>query len=262
MVDQIIVDDCPKDLKPIEGVTTEAKVVGKSLLTAVLVWGGPGVGKTLFGITSPYRPVLVLDTEEGARLYKIGGLFDFNREDCSSYHSEEGLKRILEKTIASPEQWGTIVVDTGTQWCQWLSRDFFEKNRAMANNQSMLLWGMIKDDLRTTLAGLKRKCQMLVITSHDRFIYGQKDKKEPRVLSPVMELVDASLQLKRTPNKRIPSAIIQKSRIMALPPSLREATWAELLRYTMKAPADWDNLKPEELAPETIYVPAEIEDEI
>ena len=46
-----------------------------------------------------------------------------------------------------------------------------------------------------------------------------------------------------------------KSRIMALPPRLSQATWEVIFRYILDKPADWAHLKSEESIPEKSLYP-------
>jgi len=82
-------------------------------VSVITVWGASGVGKTLFGITSPYKPVLFLDTERGSKPYKVSGLYDFERKECLTWLGPAGMKEQLAAIKSG--QWGTITIDTGTR---------------------------------------------------------------------------------------------------------------------------------------------------
>lgn len=226
-------------------------------ISVITVWGASGVGKTLFGITSPYKPVLLLDTEKSSKPYKISGLYDFERKECLTWMGSNGLKSHLAAIKAG--EWGTIVIDTGTQFCDWAAKDVFSKASAKkVEKQSMLVWGDAKNLVRHTIMDLMAKAQVLVITAGSRL---QKDgeTREARILEPVYALSDLFIELRREPNQRIPYGLTMpptsKSRIMALPPRLPQATWETILRYILEKPADWQNLESDEAIPEKVLYP-------
>lgn len=224
---------------------------GQAPIDVILVWGRPGVGKTLFGLGSPYKPVLVLDTERSAKLYQAH--FKFDWKDCITYSGPEGLSSALH--AIEPGQYGTLVVDTATQWCEWVARAVFQRESHKVEKQSQLVWGMVKGEIRQTIQELLNKVQVVVFTAHDRTRYNAyPGEREPKVLDPIIEYAAVALQLVRDPNQRIPRGIVTKSRILALPPQLPKATWETLLHYVTH-PADWANLKAEERVPEEVLYP-------
>jgi len=224
---------------------------GQAPIDVILVWGRPGSGKTLFGLNSPYKPILVLDTERSAKLYQAH--FQFDWKDCVTYGGPEGLASALQ--ALEPGQYGTLVIDTATQWCEWVARAVFAREAHRAEKQSQLVWGLVKGEIRQTIQELLNKVQVIVFTAHDRARYGSSGEREPKVLDPIMEYATVAIQLVRDPNQRIPRGAVTKSRILALPPQLPKATWEVLLHYVTH-PADWANLKAEERVPEEVLYPA------
>jgi hypothetical protein len=226
-------------------------------ISIITVWGASGVGKTLFGITSPYKPVLVLDTERGAKPYKVSGLYDFKHNQCQTWMGKEGLKEQIR--IIRRGEYGTVLIDTGTQFCDWVAKETFTKSPAKkVEKQSMLVWGDAKHTLRQILMELMPKTKVIVITAGSRL---QKDgeTREARILEPVFALSDVFMELRREPNQRIPYALTMpptsKSRIMGLPPRIPKATWEAILGYILQKPADWNNLTPDESIPEKLLYP-------
>jgi hypothetical protein len=226
-------------------------------ISVITVWGASGVGKTLFGITSPYKPVLVLDTEKGAKPYKVSGLYEFAHLQCLTWMGPSGLKEQFR--IIRAGQYGTVMIDTGTQFCDWVAKETFTKAPAKkAEKQSMLVWGDVKHTVRQILMDLMPKTKVIVITAGSRL---QKDgeTREARILEPIFALSDVFMELRRDPNQRIPYGLTMpptsKSRIMSLPPRLPQATWESILRYTLEKPADWANLTSDESIPEKLLYP-------
>lgn len=226
-------------------------------VSVITVWGASGVGKTLFGITSPYKPVLLLDTERGSKPYKISGLYEFERKECLTWLGPSGMKEQLAAIKAG--QWGTITIDTGTQFCDWVAKETFTRaSPQRVEKQSMLVWGDAKHKLRQYIMDLMAKTKVVVITANSRL---QKDgvTREARILEPVYALSDLFIELRREPNQRIPYGLTMpptsKSRIMALPPRLPQATWEVILRYILEKPADWQNLESDEAIPEKVLYP-------
>jgi hypothetical protein len=232
-------------------------LIQEAPISVITVWGASGVGKTLFGITSPYKPVLVLDTEKGAKPYKVSGLYEFNHVQCVTWMGASGLKEQLR--IIRRGEYGTVVIDTGTQFCDWVAKDTFTKAPAKkVDKQSMLVWGDAKHTVRQILMDLMPKTKVIVITAGSRL---QKDgeTREARILEPVFALSDVFMELRRDPNQRIPYGLTMpptsKSRIMSLPPRIPKATWDALLRYILEKPADWTNLAIDEFIPEKLLYP-------
>jgi len=109
----------------------------------------------------------------------------------------------------------------------------------------MLIMGDARLKVRQYIMDLMTKAKVVVITANSRL---QKDgvTREARILEPVYALSDLFIELRREPNQRIPYGLTMpptsKSRIMALPPRLPQATREVILRYILEKPADWANL--------------------
>lgn len=243
--------------------------VKEAPLSVVTVFGEIGCGKTIFGLTSPYKPVMVFDTERSSKLYIH--LYDFTRKGFTGWGGEEGMKAALEALSAG--QYGTLVIDTATHLCEWMTKEAFKRasqikfssGKTRAEVQSQLVWAEAKQAVRDVIYTLFDKVQVIVLTAHARNKWGVTGVREARVLDPIFEVSDIVMQLIRKPNQQIPSGILgtdqTKSRLMALPPRLPQATWPVILKYITEKPANWDELAPEELAPEVLYPTPSLEDE-
>jgi len=252
-------------MSPTPGLTVVSPATGpqaeapprQAPISIITVWGASGVGKTLFAINSPYRPVLILDTERGAKPYKVSGLYDFHHLQCPTWMGRDGLKEQLR--LIRRGQYGTVGIDTGTQFCDWVAKEAFTNAPARkVDKQSMLVWGEAKHTVRQILMDLMTKTRVIVITAGSR-LQPDGQTREARILEPVFALSDVFMELRREPNRRIPYGLTMpptsKSRIMGLPPRLPAATWEALLGYILEKPADWDHLAAAESIPDQLLYP-------
>ena len=119
--------------------------------------------------------------------------------------------------------------------------------------------GEVRNMIRSFILSLMGKAKILVLTSHARTDYQAARQRqvryEPRANPAFSELADVSVQLIREPNQRVPYGLIEeRDRSMSLPPRIDPCTWEKMLGYLLEQPADWENLKPEEMAPERLYI--------
>lgn len=92
-------------------------------------------------------------------------------------------------------QWGTITIDTGTQFCDWVAKETITKaSPQRVEKQSMLVWGDAKHKLRQYIMDIMAKAKVVVITANSRL---QKDgvTREARILEPVYALSDLFIEL-------------------------------------------------------------------
>lgn len=224
---------------------TEQRV---SKLGCVLLWGRMGQGKTLLALRSPYKPILHIDMHGSARHYfadqKRLGL-DFAWQLCLT---PEEVKPALD--LARSKHWGTIVLDTVAEFTDPLVSHFQTVHAGKMDKQSQLVWGIIKDAIHERLTALMAQCDLLVLVADARTY---NNVTEPKAISAAVRLTDLVMQLQREPNKAVPAGIVTRTRLHGLPPRLPEATWEAIFGY-LKHPADWSALKPEEMAPEELFV--------
>ena len=213
----------------------------------LLIWGKKATGKTVAALNSPWQPVHVIDCENSsgdyfehqARLVETGFLKGaFTRTMC--YTLQEYLNELVRIT-KSTERYGTIVVDTFGQVANWIGEDQFKKEAGKADKQSQIVWGHVRDRIRTQLLELGKRCDLLVVTAHERK-YG--DDITPRCNPTVLELCSLSVRLTRQPNEKMPTATI-KARLPFFPPQIKDFTIGKLVDYIQK-PANWDKLSEDE----------------
>jgi len=217
----------------------------------VVVYGVSGVGKTIFSLTSPVKPIVSLDAEYSAWPYKER--FDFEHISCPTWRE---FAAATTKIIRGNKHYGTIVIDGISTVGSWLSEDEFGKTKK-AQKVAMLTWSKVRGRIKNLLLGLMRKSDLLILTAEGKMAVedGVPVKEHgrnitiARVNPAVYALADIVMQLSSVPNRREPIGYLRppynKCRIDALPPVLDPATWPKILEY-LENPVDWDNLTPEE----------------
>jgi len=221
-----------------------------------LIWGPMKVGKTIAALNSPWQPVHIIDCENSSsdyfehqeRLVKTGLVRgQFTRTACASmteYVAE------VDRISKSKERYGTIALDTFGQISSWVGEDQFVKEAGKVEKQSQIVWGHVRDRLRKNLIILGSKCDLLVLTAHQREYPPASHKFSPRCNPVAIELTSISIRLERKPNEKLPSAEIG-ARLPFFPPKIENFTLEKLLQY-IAAPADWDNLKNDEKVQEPV----------
>jgi len=132
-----------------------------------------------------------------------------------------------------------------------------------ANNRLTALgWGELKRRERSMLLSLKGKCKLLILTAHMRMEFIGKrpsGRYEPKGKETIAELASLSLILERKDNNPIPSAIVEKSRLITsdmkpmLPPRIPVCTWDSIIAYLLRPP-NWDELTDEEKSSERLNI--------
>ena len=223
-----------------------------------LLWGAKKTGKTLASLNSPWQKVHVIDVENSTidyfqhqdRLIKMGILRGpFTAAYCYTMNAYlDEVKRIQE----SKERYGTIVLDTFGQISSWIGEAEFAKMGDRADKQTQIAWGKTRDRLRNHMLELRKKCDFLILTAHEREYPPMSKKFSPRCNPSALELASFSIRLTRADNVAIPDADMKGARLPFFPPKIEKFDFMKLLQYT-EQPADWNNLKDTEKA-----VPTEV----
>lgn len=217
----------------------------------ILFSGKKAAGKTLASLNSPWQPVHIMDCENSsedyflhqARLQEMGLLRgEFTRDPC--YTLAEYLAAAT-KIVQGKGVYGTIVIDTFGQVSNWVGEDQFLKDAKLADKQSQVVWGHIRDRIRKQLLELGKKCDLLVLTAHEREYPPMSKNFSPRCNPAVLELASISIRLVRQPNEKIPTGIVTGARLPFFAPQIKDFAIVKLLDYIQK-PADWDKLKDDE----------------
>lgn len=233
---------------------------------ATLIWGKKGTGKTLAGLNSPWEPVHVIDTELSSKEYhlhtkkliELGFLrSEFTRAECLHYDAIQAeIYRIVGINLDKPkerqegEQYGTIVIDTGGQWSEWVAT--YEHKKAASQKTGQIVWGRIRDRLRDAILELSGHCKCLILTAHERK-YG--NDISPRCNPALLEIAAVSIRLQRSANQRLPGGEIVASRVPFFPPRVNDFTLESLLPF-FGDPADWNKLDDDQMIiEEPEYVP-------
>lgn len=227
-----------------------------------VLFGVKGSGKSLGAINSPWEPVHVIDVEgstvdyhnEMGKLVEMGILsHGFTRADCPTYpefYAE--LDRIKKDKL----HFGTLVIDTGGQYAEWLRDDIFSKNAKAAEKQSQMVWGMVRNQIRDIILKLESRSKLVIVTAHERDYRGVIS---PRLNPAVIELASLSIRLVRLPNSKLPDGHVYGARLPYFPPRIQGFTVMGLMKY-FDAPADWNNLSesekrpPEPIVKDTDYI--------
>lgn len=149
----------------------------------VLVYGASGVGKTFFALSGKGK-IAVIDTEGGTAHYAgREGLQDFDVLPTKTY---KDVKAAVEFVAASPETYGTLVIDPLTVIWETL-QDSAQIKRAAANaakgrgngiveetDLEMLDWGRIKRQYKSLLTAI------INLPIHTIVIAREKDETEKR----------------------------------------------------------------------------------
>lgn len=230
------------------------------LFKTLVVWGPDGSGKTLFGLTSPFKPIAHLDFHGSARLYekdkaRLG--LEFARFDLS----EPGSVTTNEPAVLG-QHWGTIVVDTIEEmWNPFLARHMAtpDAQKKIANKQGQIANADAGRAFQALLKRYMNACDVLVLLAWE----GEYNKeKYPKICSAARKLSDIVIRLERPRNTEIPFGLVtERCRAKGIPPRLPQATWKALAHY-IQNPVDYKDLRKEEVAPEEFVPPppAEVEE--
>ena len=242
-------------------------------------------GKTLFGLTiAPGGETLVYDTEKSSESYLSLG---FDRVDVPAEMLR--LKPAGYKPLDTFEWWRkhvrsipagryrVILLDTVSEieagLADWVLAHPHEFGRTAAQyaRASGLLWGDVKEHWKSILSDLASRCETFVFVAHLKAVWAGNSptgKLAPKGKTTLEELASLYLWMERHPDAKgnvpaVPSATVRKTRLAftkitpagvivspALPPRIPEATPQAVRAYQL-TPPDYDNLKPEERAPET-----------
>lgn len=289
--DHLFEETVPMSAEP--QVAAQPKPLWEQPIPIIGLTGKYASGKTLFGLQLDPARTRVYDTEKSCETYSGLGFdrVDVPREMMQKYPN--GYKPIdtymwwaQHIKAIKPGQYRVIVLDTALEIeagiADWVTNNpgHFGKTKAQYLKMSGLMWGDMMSLWKALLSDLASRCETFVFTVHmgDEYVGGSRTgKKKPKGKTTLMELSSLFLQMEREPDKdgnkpQVPSAINLKSRlahtridpvegvkiISALPPRLPVATPAAINEY-LRNPPDWDNLKPEERAPEHIASEEEME---
>jgi hypothetical protein len=199
------------------------------------------------------------------RLIELGFIpQEFTRNVCLSmqafnqeYFRITGQEVVDGKLVKTSDglHFGTIGIDTMGQVSTWIAdAKFASVPPAMAEKMSRIVWGKVRDSLRNLLITLLDHCDLLVLTAHEREY--PKGVFTPRVNPSTLELTSYSIRLIRQPNQKLPDADFTHNRLPFFPPHMPQFTIAKMVGY-IEHPADWDNLKQDEMIPDPVPGPEE-----
>lgn len=241
-------------------------------------------GKTTMAITAcPGNETLVYDFEKSSKPYENDLGFvrvDVPDEMQAKFKGKakpiDVFKWWVEHIRSIPRgQYRVIVVDPASDIEQGLA-DYVASNPREFNRtpgqymkMSGLMWGDMKAYWKNILADIAARCETFFFVVHMGTVWkGDKPSKERKAKgkATLFELASLYLKMERNKDKSVrPSAVVLKTRLSkmqvnqetgevdikpVLPPRIPVATPHAIRQYCLK-PADYDNLKPEELIGQT-----------
>jgi hypothetical protein len=259
-------------------------------LPVIGVSGEFASGKTLFLLTiDPGPRTRVYDLEKSSQTYQSLGFdrVDVYREllkaHPNGYRSSALWEWWRDDVLGiEPGRFTVIAIDTVTpiedSLGDWVIENAAKFNATRkqfftsAGTPSGLFWGVVKSVWERTLNDLAARCECFAFAAHMSTVYANNQptmKRKAKGKLTLTQLASLYLEMDRKPDARgarpaVPSARVVKDRVVhtridpetgkvqivpVLPPRLPEAT-PDAVRAYMLRPADFADLKPEELAPE------------
>ncbi len=247
-------------------------------------------GKTVFGMSICPQSTLVYDMEKSCETYqgfdakRLDVPLELQRRYPNGYKPLQTYEWWRDHARSlRPGAHRVVMVDPASEieagLTEWVRANpgYFGHTSAQYQKMSGIMWGDVKELWKALLADLASRCEVFYFTVHMGDVWqGDKPvpgKRKPRGKSTLMELASLFLHLERRPDAKgtiakKPSAIVLKSRLMRigrapdgsidvdnmtpyLPPRLPVATPTAIRAYLL-APPDYAQLRPEELAPESV----------
>lgn len=149
----------------------------KQVFVNVMVYGVPGVGKTVFGATGP-GPVLILDLDDGTTCLNnpnpqlVSSLqIDLNNLYEEKIRSLDKLKdrvtRIAMELRQEPGFWGTVVVDNLTELQRVLMDDILSSSGRAGGTPEHRDWGVLLRQIQTVVRAIKSLPCHTVFIAHE-----------------------------------------------------------------------------------------------
>jgi hypothetical protein len=156
----------------------------KQFYINVMVYGDPGVGKTMFGATGP-APVLFLDLDDGTTCLAnpdprvVSSLsLDLNEMYEKKIRSLEELQKAITQVALELRQepgfWGTIVVDNLTELQRVLMDDILKGQARAGGTPEHRDWGVLLRQIQTVVRAIKSLPVHTVFIAHE-------ENKEARI---------------------------------------------------------------------------------
>lgn len=229
--------------------------------------GAFGVGKTLACLDLlvmakaggvPKEEMLVLDTHGSVEPYLMLDQYKDVFELRTCLNIDEILKT-LDAIKAEKRKRSIMVIDTVELIQDKLVEDVWNDPSLSDNYKEKaksFMWGRVKKTLlNRVLDMMVNLSSVMLFTIHTRkeFVAGQPTgNQETKFLEPIMQLCQFVAILTRRKNIKLPDASFAppkgKTQFPGLPPAIQEFTWPKFFSYVGKTPADWGNLKKEEMA--------------
>ena len=209
------------------------------------VWAGTGIGKSYFGLTAP-KPIYFLSLEPDGPYWSLKTALDngtIKQEDIvidevirNALEGEKVplvrtmvenakiykyMKDIIEEIIEQGDDNGTIVIDTGTTWNQFIQEIEMEAvvRKRQGQNQSIFPfdYAVANKAMKSSVDAIRNSNLNCIITHHASTVYNSKGEETSRIKisanNQLHQWVDVQLQLIYSEQSHERYAVIEKCRI-------------------------------------------------
>mgnify|MGYP003133020564 CR=1 FL=1 len=209
------------------------------------VWAGTGIGKSYFGLTAP-KPVYFLSLEPEGPYWSIQTAMDNGTITNGDVKIEEiirgalgtenvplvrtlvdeakiykYLKETIEDVLATGEDNGTLVIDTGTTWntiMQEVEMEAITRKRQGQNRDLFPFdYRYANKAMKSSIDAIRNSNLNCIITHHSSNVYNAKGEKTSRTEisgnNQLPQWVDVQIQLKYSEELKERYAVVEKCRI-------------------------------------------------
>lgn len=144
----------------------------------ICVYGPPGSGKTILGLTFP-KPV-VIDMEAGTDWYVGRSIVEGQANDFDVLHTNsakdviDAIREVEQESKKDPDKWGSIIIDPVTIFWDALQDGFLKKLRAKQGANAEIKfqhWKQIKNPYKSAMTTLLNLPMHLVLSGREAHEY-------------------------------------------------------------------------------------------
>ena len=211
------------------------------------VWAGTGIGKSYFALTAP-KPIYFFSLEPDGPYWSLKTALDNEVINTENVFVDEVIRSALKdrdvplvRTIVEDaviykymktaiedvvydkgNKGGTIVIDTGTTWNQFIQaiemEDIMRKRKSQGKDTPFPFdYGVANKSMKSSIDAIRNSNLNCVITHHSSIKYNSKGERtnieEYSGSTQLVKWVDLQLQLRYSPETKQRYAIVDKCRI-------------------------------------------------